>query len=434
MFNERVGRRAVLVGAAAAVPLVAAGCTIGDLTGGGKSAGPSTPPPDPAEVTVAPADGAQAVSPITPVTVSIAKAVLGSVELTDAEGNKVEGALSTDMLTWKASKPLAYNGRYTLVVKYETLGQQREKRSTFSTVTVDETNKTLPYFENTGGMSLTDGAVYGVGQVAVVHFDEAVKDKAMAQKLLKVTTTPALEGAWMWTTAQTVAWRPKEYYPAGTKVSIEVNAFGKEVSPGLWGEKDIAISFSIGESHVSIADDNTKQVQVFVNGQMVRSMPTSMGQGGNEVVNGTTLHFWTQRGVYTVLDKANPVIMDSSTYGLPINSRLGYKQTIGWATRISNDGIYLHALDNIGAQGVRNESHGCLNLSPANAQWFFGISQPGDVVEVRNTGGPALEQWQNGDWSVPWATWVAGSALPPGEQGDAAETTSAAPTSGTPGN
>ncbi|MGV7636762.1 L,D-transpeptidase, partial [Mycobacterium kansasii] len=94
-------------------------------------------------------------------------------------------------------------------------------------------------------------------------------------------------------------------------------------------------------------------------------------------------HFWTQRGVYTVLDKANPVIMDSSTYGLPINSRLGYKQTIGWATRISNDGIYLHALDNIGAQGVRNESHGCLNLSPANAQWFFGLSQPGDVVEVR---------------------------------------------------
>ncbi|BDD80397.1 hypothetical protein TPB0596_01600 [Tsukamurella pulmonis] len=426
MFNERVGRRAVLVGAAAAVPLVAAGCTIGDLTGSDTSAGPSTPPKDPAEVTFAPVDGAQAISPITPVTVTIAKAVLGSVVLTDAKGTVVEGKLSTDMLTWKASQPLEYNGDYTLVAKYETLGQQREKRAVFSTVKVDDTNKTAPYFENTGGMSLTDGAVYGVGQVAVVHFDEPIKDRAMAQKLLKVTTTPALEGAWMWTTDKTVAWRPKDYYPSGTKVAIEVNAFGKEVSPGLWGEKDIAISFSIGESHVSIADDNTKQVQVFVGGQMVRSMPTSMGQGGNEVVNGTTLHFWTQRGVYTVLDKANPVVMDSSTYGLPINSRLGYKQTIGWATRISNDGIYLHALDNIGAQGVRNESHGCLNLSPANAQWFFGLSQPGDVVEVRNTGGPPLEQWQNGDWSVPWATWVAGGALPPGEQGDA-ETTPAAP-------
>jgi len=32
-------------------------------------------------------------------------------------------------------------------------------------------------------------------------------------------------------------------------------------------------------------------------------------------------------------------------------------------------------------------------------------------VQVKNTGGPALQVWQNGDWSVPWAQWVAGSAL-----------------------
>jgi lipoprotein-anchoring transpeptidase ErfK/SrfK len=438
--QQAIGRRSVLIGAAAAVPLVAGACTIGDVAGGGKSAAPSTPPGDPAEVTVVPADGALNISPVTPVSLSIAKATLGSVTLTDANGVEVPGALSTDMLGWKPTKPLAYNAVYTLVAKYETLGQQREHKSTFSTVQVTDANKTLPYFENAGGLSLNDGAVYGVGQVAVVHFDEPIKDRAMAQKLLKITTTPQVEGSWSWTTDKTVAWRPKDYYPSGTTVAIEANVFGKEVSPGLWGEKDVAIAFSIGESHVSIADDNTKQVQVFVNGQMVRSMPTSMGQGGNEVINGKSFHFWTQRGVYTVLDKANPVIMDSSTYGLPINSRLGYKQTIGWATRISNDGIYLHALDNIGAQGVRNESHGCLNLSPANAQWFFGLSQPGDVVEVRNTGGPPLEQWQNGDWSVPWSTWVAGSAqsAPDAPEPPAGSTppstTPAAPSTGVPGN
>ena len=48
------------------------------------------------------------------------------------------------------------------------------------------------------------------------------------------------------------------------------------------------MSFKIGDSHVSIADDNTKQVSVFDNGKLVRTMPTSMGMGGTETIGGTT--------------------------------------------------------------------------------------------------------------------------------------------------
>jgi len=89
-------------------------------------------------------------------------------------------------------------------------------------------------------------------------------------------------------------------------------------------------------------------------------MPTSMGMGGTEEIGGNTLSFWTPPGVYTVMDKANPVIMDSSTFGLPINSRLGYRETIPYATRISKDGIYLHQLNaTVWAQGNTDTSHGC---------------------------------------------------------------------------
>ena len=42
---------------------------------------------------------------------------------------------------------------------------------------------------------------------------------------------------------------------------------------------------------------------------------------------------------------------------------------------------------------------------------FYDTSLVGDIVQVRNTGGPKLQVWQNGDWSVPWSTWSAGSAL-----------------------
>lgn len=411
--RPRLGRRAVLVGAAVAVPAVTAACTIGG-SGGSDPAPPtsSTPPADPARVTVEPAANTEQVNPTAKVTVGIELATLGTVTVTDAAGTELAGVMDTARTGWKSTDSLAYDTEYTVNVEYETLGLPRKKTSSFHTVVPP--NMTLPYFENTGGNSLIDGATYGVGQVVVVHFDEPITDRAAAQKLLTVTTTPPLDGVWSWATDATVHWRPEKYYPSGTTVAVKADVFGKEVSPGLWGQRSTEISFNIGESHVSIADDNTKQVQVFVNGNMVRSMPTSMGQGGTEVVNGTTLHFWTQSGTYTVLDKANPVIMDSSTYGLPINSRLGYKESINWATRISNDGIYLHALaSTMWAQGNTNTSHGCLNLSPADAQWFYGLSRQGDVVVVRNTGGPPLEQWQNGDWSVPWSAWVAASAAPP---------------------
>jgi lipoprotein-anchoring transpeptidase ErfK/SrfK len=227
-----------------------------------------------------------------------------------------------------------------------------------------------------------------------------------------VTTTTAVEGSWYWVDKRNAHWRPENYYAPGTKVSVAANIFGAELGNGLFGQEDSKTTFTIGPSHVSIADDNTKQVQVFENGNLIRTMPTSMGMGGSEVVAGKTITFWTQPGIYTVMDKANPVIMDSSTFGLPVNSRLGYKESINWATKISTDGIYLHELaSTVWAQGNTDTSHGCLNLSPANAQWFFNFAMPGDVVEVRNTGGAPLEVWQNGDWGLPWDQWQAGSAL-----------------------
>jgi hypothetical protein len=114
-----------------------------------------------------------------------------------------------------------------------------------------------------------------------------------------------------------------------------------------------------------------------------------------------------------VIDKADVVTMDSSTYGLPVASSMGYKLKIPYATRISTDGIYLHQLnDTVWAQGNTNTSHGCLNLNSENAKWFYDFSVPGDIVEIKYTGGEPQKLSQNGDWSMPWDQWVRGSALP----------------------
>ncbi|AWK74974.1 hypothetical protein CBI38_28860 [Rhodococcus oxybenzonivorans] len=385
------------------------------LTACGSTSAPSAPtsaqPSAGPQITVVPADGVAAVKPLDPVSVDATGGTLESVRMTNDEGRVIDGIFTPDRVSWKPGVPLGYGKTYTLVITaVGDDGARSDRTSTFTTVRPG--NQTKPSFLTTGGNLLTDGGTFGVGIVIVTHFDEPITDRAAAERALSVETTPPVSGSWYWADDQNVHWRPQNYYEPGTKVTVRANVYGKPLGEGLFGQEDATTSFTIGDAHISVADDTTKQITVSDNGEVVRTMPTSMGMGGSEVVGGQTLTFWTQPGIYTVIDKANPVVMDSSTYGLPVNSRLGYKESINFATRISTDGIYLHELaDTIWAQGNTNVSHGCLNLSPENARWFYDFSRPGDIVEVRNTGGAPLEQWQNGDWSVPWDQWLAGSAL-----------------------
>ena len=365
---------------------------------------------DAPQLTITPGDGTTTVKPTDRVEVQTSMGTLESVVLTNETGAQIDGFYTPDRIDWKPAVPLGYGRTYTLTATAVHENQRTERTISFSTVTPG--NQTKPTFVSTGGNLLTDGATYGVGMVVVAQFDEPIGDRAAAERSLEVRTDPPVTGSWNWVDERNVHWRPREYYAPGTTVTVNANIYGVQLGENLFGQEDVSTSFTIGDAHVSIADDTTKQVSVFSNGQLVRTMPTSMGRGGTETVNGRTIHFWTQSGTYTVLDKANPVIMDSSTYGLPVNSRLGYRQSINYATRISNDGIYLHELvDTIAQQGNTNMSAGCLNLNPDNARWFYDFSVPGDIVEVRNTGGPPLELWQNGDWSVAWGQWLDGSAL-----------------------
>ncbi|MDV3130131.1 Ig-like domain-containing protein [Mycobacterium sp. 21AC1] len=374
---------------------------------------PRPSPTEPARLTITPKPDTDDVDPLGRVLVTATTGTVANVKMVNDAGKEIPGILTPDNKTWKPTTALGYGRTYTLTVAATGPGGMPTRQtSTFTTVTPGYQARV--YLNGTSYTPLQDGATYGVGMVVVARFDEPITDRANAERRMKVTTTPKVLGSWNWIDDQTAHWRPEKYYPPGTKVTVDANIYGAKLGDDLYGAQDEKVSFTIGDSHVSVADDTDKQVRVYENGKLVRTMPTSMGMGGTETVSGTTMSFWTPRGVYTVMDKANPVIMDSSTYGLPVNSRLGYKTTIPWATRISIDGIYLHQLNStIWAQGKENVSHGCLNLSGENAEWFYNFSMPGDIVEIRNTGGEPLKATNNGDWSVPWAQWRQGSALKP---------------------
>ena len=150
------------------------------------------------------------------------------------------------------------------------------------------------------------------------------------------------------------------------------------MGPGLYGEAD-ASSFTIGAKHLSIADDRTHTVSVYFNNKLQQAaMPTSMGRGGSIDVDGQTISFWTQNGTYTVIGQGDAVMMDSSTYGLPVNSKLGIGSR---STGRRGSGVYLHLEATVWAQGNTDVSSG-LDLNHDNAYWYYKTAQIGDPVIV----------------------------------------------------
>ena len=359
------------------------------------------------------------VSPATPVVVSVASGKLTSVTMTNSAGKVVTGTISADGTSWQNTEDLGYSKTYAIDAKaVNAAGLPVEQKSSVTTVTPD--NLTMPYLQRLGGYTLTNGATYGVAIIPVVHFDEPITDEAAAQKALHVTTVPAVTGVWDWIDDQNVHFRPETYWPAGTKVTISADVYGQDLGHGLYGQQDKSLSFTIGRKQVTVAYDTAPKSVDKVNvyngaGQVIRTMDTSMGKHGGEEVNGQWINFYTLNGTYTVLDHEQPAKMCSASYGLPVNAPGGYAcEDIYNATKISVDGIYLHELlTTIYAQTHGADvSHGCLNLNKSDSLWFFQHSMIGDPVEIHGAkGAPQLAEWEGGDWSIPWSTWVKGSAL-----------------------
>lgn len=401
----------VLASDVAGIPGCRGGCKTATATAAAEQQPP--PAPSPPLLGLAPFDGAEGVSPKFRPAADVLDGRITRVSLVDDWGNEVPGVISPDRSSWEPTQRLNFARNYTMTVdSTSTSGVPLTRTSTFSTLV--PYNFVHPYLEVPGGFAINPDRRYGVGTVVIARFDEPITDKALAEKNLVVTTDPPVQGSWYWINDYAAHWRPKDYYAPGTRVNVAANLFGLKLGEGLYGQADASASFTVGDAHIAIANDITKQISVFDNGKLVRTMPTSMGRGGTSVYNGKTFTWWTPAGTYTVIDKAEVVTMDSATYGVPAGAADSYKRKIGYATRISLDGIYLHQLDDtVWAQGNTNVSHGCLNLSGENAKWFYEFIQPGDVVEVRFTGGPPLDHTHNGDWSLSWDQWVRGSALPP---------------------
>ena len=402
-----IQRRKIIIGAlGVAAAAVTAGCSSHRTTnsGAGGWIEPSTVAEPPVQLKVTPASGATGVSPAKPIVVAAEQGTLKSVVVTTGK-TKVSGSIQADG-TWRSTDDLAYGKKYKVVTTAaDGAGALSEHTSSFTTVKPQSLAKIT--FQANAMNSLKTGHTYGAGQPVIIAFSHAV-NKAAAEKAIEITTSPVVKGKFYWASDSTVHWRPAKYWAGGTKVKVSVNAFGVKLGKTVYGEKNASTHFQIGRQLIAISDYRKHTTKVYINGKLVRTMKSSLGKGGSATgTNGEQISYWTTGGPHVVLSKERVHSMSSESYGItdPKDPNYYGAEDIEYCTRITYSGEFLHAAPWNHSLGRANLSHGCANLSVADAKWVYENFLIGDIVDVTNSP-RKLAIWNGlGDWTVPFAKY-----------------------------
>jgi lipoprotein-anchoring transpeptidase ErfK/SrfK len=206
----------------------------------------------------------------------------------------------------------------------------------------------------------TAGQVVGVAEPLTLRFAEPVIDRAAAERTLNITASNGQIGRIEWLNDQVLQWKPVGFWPSHTHITMMSGGFATDITTGA--------------AVVGVASISQHTFTVSIDGQVARVMPASMGKPSRP----------TPIGDFTVLDRNRSVVMDSRTIGIPLSSSEGYLITASYAERITNSGVYVHSAPwSVDSQGHANVSHGCINLSPDNAAWYYDTVHVGDPVSVQ---------------------------------------------------
>ena len=247
------------------------------------------------------------------------------------------------------------------------------------------------------------GETVGVGMPVIVTFDVPVTDKATFEKHMTVTSTPAQQGTWHWISDTEVHYRPRTYWQPGTDVSVDVDVNSVPAGNGVFGQESRTVDFQVGDAHVYKVNAQTHQMQVFSNGDLLRTIPITTGKPG----------FTTRSGTKVIIEKFAEKRMNSETVGISRDDPEAYDiDDVQWAMRVTYSGEFIHAAPwSVASQGHANVSHGCTGMSTDNAAWLYAMTLRGDIVEYTGTDRQMTLENGYGDWNLDRAAWKAGSAL-----------------------
>ena len=224
----------------------------------------------------------------------------------------------------------------------------------------------------------TPGETVGVAHPVVVTFTEPVADRHAAERAIDIKSEPAMTGKFEWLNNDVVQWVPDRLWPAHSAVALSAGGFKTE--------------FAVGPAVVGVANISDHTFTVSIDG-VDAGPPSSLpsphhrphwGEPGVFPASMGRPEYPTPVGTYTVLAKERDVVMDSSSVGIPVDAPDGYLLDVDYAVRITDRGLFVHSAPwAVNSLGYENVSHGCISLSPEDAEWYFNTVNVGDPVIVQ---------------------------------------------------
>jgi lipoprotein-anchoring transpeptidase ErfK/SrfK len=224
----------------------------------------------------------------------------------------------------------------------------------------------------------TRGEVVGVAHPVVVTFRAPVANRHAAERAIAVKSAPAMTGKYEWLDNDVVQWVPDRFWPAHSTVALSVGGLSTEMKTG--------------PAVVGVASISEHTFTVSIDG-VAAGPPTSLpaphhrphfGEHGVMPASMGRPEYPTPAGSYTVLSKERSVTMDSSSVGIPVDDPDGYLLTVDYAVRFTGHGLFVHSAPwAVNSLGLENVSHGCISLSPEDAEWYYNTVNIGDPVIVQ---------------------------------------------------
>jgi lipoprotein-anchoring transpeptidase ErfK/SrfK len=246
---------------------------------------------------------------------------------------------------------------------------------------------------------------YGVGLPVVAYFSRQFASARSLSTATSVTVNgvPA-HGAWYFVRSTKPGFpveghfRLKHYWPANSTVQVDVAARQVPAGGGATFSNDVRVSFRTGPKVIATVEDQKHRMIVIRDGKPDGVYPVALGAATTP----------TTRGIKVIMKKSPSTCMHdvAGTY---------HECGIKWAQELTYSGEYLHAAPwNVeGIKRGQDNSNGCTNLLPGNAQALYKVLAVGDVVNYPDATGPAMQMTAGfGDWNVPWATWQRGGLIP----------------------